>query len=47
MKEQITLNKNQLNTSKLQTKTKIKDKDGKFKPIDQIRYLPLCFKNMG
>ena len=47
MKEQITLNKNQLDTSKLQTKTKIKDKDGKFMPIDQIRYLPLCFQKYG
>ena len=47
MKEQITLNKNQLNTSKLQTKQKIKDKDGKFKPIDQIRYYHYVSKNMG
>ena len=47
MKEKIIFNKNHLNTSKLQTEAKAKDKDGKFKPIDQIQYLPLCLKKYG
>ena len=47
MQEQITVNKNQLNTSKLHTETKTKDIDGKLKPLDQVRYLPLCLKNYG
>ena len=47
MKKQITVNKDRLNTSKLQTETKTKDKDGKLKPIDQVNYLPLCFKKYG
>ena len=47
MQEQITVNKNQLNTSKLHTETKTKDVDGKLKPLDQVIYLPLCLKNYG
>ena len=47
MKRKIIVNKNQLNTSKLQTEEKTKDRDGKLKPIDQIRYLPLCLKKYG
>lgn len=47
MKEQILINDNKLNTSKLQTETKTSDKDGKLKPIDQVQYLPFCFKKYG
>ena len=47
MKRKIIVNKNNLNTSKLQTEEKIRDRDGKLKPIDQIRYLPLCLKKYG